>query len=308
MTRIFITLIIGLLCISTVDAQILRDIRRQATRNIERRMQQKAVEVISDEIARRAYQPIEQALDSMLRASFRDSLDNGEEVDWEKAGEAYANFLRGMNAAVDLPERFTFDLAMTIESTDEKGKTNEMIMHYSKDKPILGIENFESENENQFMVIDMEQDLIVLYTTDKKGNKSAQAIPSMLGLMGGMASSTIDDEDYKIERTGATKSILGYSTRLYQSTTDDEYVESYIAENFPVSWQNSFGPYLEKFAPHTYSETANAYNGMVLESTTTSKKDDSKVNVWKTTHINTDTHHIINAEYELRPLIPDEDY
>lgn len=305
MSRIVIACLLLVFGIQITEGQILRKIRNQTIRKVEERMEQKAVEVISEELARRAYQPVEKAMDSLLRASFRDSLDNGEEVDWEKAGEAYANFLKGMNEAADLPETFSFDISMDIEMVDYDGKKSEMVMHYSKDKAIFGIENFEKDTDHQLVVIDMDKDLIVLYSTDKKGRKSAQAIPSMMGMMSGLAAEQVEDETYTIDRTNKTKTILGYSARLFNSSTEEEYIESYVAEDFPISWQDNFGSYLEKFAPSAFAEASDAYQGMVLESTSTSKKNSDKKSTWKTTAINHDQLVIVNADYELKPLVPE---
>jgi hypothetical protein len=305
--RVWLSLVLLIFVADTLDAQITRRLRNQTLRNLEKRVEQKMLDAAAEELAKKAFRPIERAIDEMLKESFKDSLGHDEEVDWEKMGEAYAGFLQGLNQAADLPESYRFDLTMHIDMQDYDGQNNNMIIHFSESEALFGFQSPDENEQEQLIVVDLEKDLIVIYSTDKKGNKSAQAIPSMMGLLAAVSNSTeVDEQDYKVERTNTTRNILGYTTRLYNSSTKDEEIQSYIAEEFPVSWQKSFGSYLERFAPNAFAEQAAAYDGMVLQSTSTQKSDPKKKSTWEATKIDKDTINIVNAEYTLKPLIPEE--
>lgn len=306
--KYIITLSLILIFGLDVEAQILGRVANRTMRKLERQMEDKLVEAISDEITRRAFKPVEEAVDEMLREKYKDSLGNQEEVDWERAGAAYADFLNGLNDAAELPEAFEFDVSMDIEVEDYDGKKNEMVMHFSKSSSILGFENLDDKNQHQLIVIDVEKDLVVLYTTDKKGQKTAQAIPSMIKLMSSMAASQVDENDLKmdINKTNQTKKVAGYKTTLYKGTTEEEFIEFYAAEDFPISWSKSFGPYMAQFAPATFSDNTAEIQGMVLQSENVKKDNPKKKSTWTTKKVTENTLKIVNADYEFKALAETE--
>ena len=106
----------------TIDAQILGGFMNEAKRKLERKIEDKIIQAVSDELAQRAFKPIDQAIDSMMRKKYQDSLGNGQPYDNEKTTEAYASFLGSLNAAVDLPEKYTFDVTQEVENIDYSKK------------------------------------------------------------------------------------------------------------------------------------------------------------------------------------------
>ncbi|MFZ1752003.1 MAG: hypothetical protein WAU01_17540, partial [Saprospiraceae bacterium] len=146
-----------------MSAQIFGGIMNEAKRKIGRKIEDKIVDAVSDELARRAFRPIEVAIDSMMRQKYQDSINGGKEVDWDKAGAAYADFLNGMNRVVELPEKYTFDITQEVEMTDYSNKKNEIKIHYSKDGAYMGMENIDDKDTKQFIIMDVGRDAMILY-------------------------------------------------------------------------------------------------------------------------------------------------
>jgi len=288
-----------------VESQILGRATQRAVRQFERRIEEKLIGAIADEIARQAFRPVEEAIDSILREKYQDSI-NREEVDWELMAESYAAFLNGLNEAANLPEQYEFDIRMDIEAVDYDGKKSKSIMFFSESSSIIGIENeLSSDKEKQLVVIDIKEDLIVLYTTDKNGTKTAQAVPSMIKLLSKMApqnDTQSDEGEWKITKTGKTRTIAGYKTTQYKGDTEEEFIEFYASENFPITWQSSFGPYLEQFAPQAFTNRNEDIAGMVMQSTNIKKSDSSKKSSWETTFVEKKQVIIKNSDYEFRAL------
>jgi hypothetical protein len=270
---------------------------------LERKIEDKIVDAITDEIARRAFRPVEQAIDSMMRQKYRDSINGGKEVDWDKAGAAYGQFLEDMNKAVDLPESYVFDIIQEVETTDYKGKKNQMKLYYAKTEAIMGMENMDEEKSTQLVVMDLNRDVMVLYTTDKKGQKKAQAIPSVMKFGGAMAASVKSDErekpsDLKIEKTGKTKKIAGYTGHQYKGESKDVELDMYVCEDLKTSWSSKTATYMQTVAPAAYMESIrNIQGGIMLAFDNTKKEGDKEKTSWNTRKLSEKTFLIKNADY-----------
>lgn len=102
----------------TIDAQILGGFMNEAKRKLERKIEDKIIQAVSDELAQRAFKPIDQAIDSMMRKKYQNSINNGQPFDHEKMGEAYTVFL----SSVNLAEKYTFDVTQEVENIDYSKK------------------------------------------------------------------------------------------------------------------------------------------------------------------------------------------
>ncbi len=296
-------IIFFLMIISEVSfGQILGGIMNSAKRKLERKIEDKIVEAVSDELARRAFKPIDEAIDSMMRQKYQDSINQGKEVDWDKMGQSYAEFLNGMNKAVDLPEKYTFDITQEVEVVDYSNKTNYLKLHYSKTDAVIGMENVDDVESNQFVVMDISRDAMVLFTTDKKGKKSAQVIPSIMKLAGTLATSAKTDgietkNDFKIEKTGKKKKIAGYQSQEYKGNTKEEEMIMYVSENFPVQWQKSYTSYMNKFAPASYAENTSGIESGIMLEYENSRKDEDKKTTWITKKVAEKSFEILKSDY-----------
>jgi hypothetical protein len=282
-----IFMFLAFLCFAqTSDAQLMGRIMDRAKNKLERKIEEKIVEEISEEIARRAYRPVEKAIEDAARQKYQDSLNKGEAVDWEKLGESYAAFLNGLNKAANLPDQYHFDLTQEVEVIDYNKKRSYIRMYYSAKDPILGMENTDDDNKKQLVVIDIQRDLVVLYTTEKNGNKTGQALPGVLGLSSALSKNTADEYYTSINKTGKTKKIAGYDCKEFTGESKEELMEIYTTVQFPVNLDKTMGPYLQKFAPAAYYENAQSVSGMLMQSENTRKDDPTKKFSWTTKKVN----------------------
>ncbi len=102
----------------TIDAQILGGFMNEAKRKLERKIEDKIIQAVSDELAQRAFKPIDQAIDSMMRKKYQDSINNGQPFDHEIMGEDYTVYLNSVNLA----EKYTFDVTQEVENIDYSKK------------------------------------------------------------------------------------------------------------------------------------------------------------------------------------------
>lgn len=282
----------------TSDAQIMGRIMDRAKNKLERKIEDKIVEEISEEIARRAFRPVEKAIEDAARQMYQDSMNQGEPVDWEKAGAAYSAFLNGMNKTADIPDSYKFDITQEVEVIDYNKKRNYIRMHYSESGPYLGMENNDDENKKQMIVIDVQKDVVVLFTTDKSGQKTAQAIPGMLGFSSHYAQNVTEDQQIKINKTGKSKKIAGYDCAEFEGENKDETMVMYTTMDFPVKLDKTMSPYLQKFSPASYYENSMNISGMMLQSENTRKDDPSKKFLWSTKKINKKSFELLKADYK----------
>lgn len=272
---------------------------KSAKRKLEQKIADKVVESLSEELARRAFKPIEQAMDSVMRERYKDSINNGQEVDWEKMNASYMDFLNDMNKSVELPESYHFDVTQEVEFIDYDKNKKLIKLYYSKMDSILGMETVEEKHTTQLVLMDMSRDAIVLYTTEKNGKKTAQAIPSVMKLASAMASSAPKDETkYTITKTGKTKKIAGYNTEEYNGESEEEYATLYITKDFPVDIKNNFATYMKQFAPASYNDNIkDVGEGIMLQYENKSKAEPDKKTTWITKKVRTEGIDIVNSEY-----------
>jgi hypothetical protein len=305
MKFIIITLILLSLSFHQLNAQIFGGIMNEAKRKLERKIEDKIIQAVSDELVKRAFRPVEQSIDSLLREKYQDSIAQGDDVDWEKVGTAYGEFLNGMNKAVDLPDKYTFDVTQEIEITDYDKKKNNIKLHYSKKDTILAMENIDDEKSKSIVVIDIAKDAMIMYTIDKKGKKTGQVVPSVLKFTQSISSAstknTKDDlSDFKVQKTGKSKKIAGYNSDEYKGNSSKEEITMYLSTNFPINTQKTMQAYLSKLAPPSYNENMTySLNGIMLESENMRLDEKGEKTTWKTKKISEKSFDIVNIDYGL---------
>ena len=253
------------------NGQIFDRIINRTQDKLSREISNRIVERISDEITRAAMKPIDKAIDDMLKERYtQDSIEG------KTSSRNYGDFLAAFSVPVDLPENYTFDMVLKAETKDYDGEKSKLDMMLTKDGSALGIVQYEDKKVKTTMVFDMTNSLMAIYTEDKEGKK-VMAMPSMLSLAGAMAANEEEDEDaYKvtIKKTGKTKKILGYQTDEWVTDEEATITKSYIAEKFPISWEESFSKFLKELMPTTRRDEMP--EGMVLKTETKTKKKNKK--------------------------------
>lgn len=253
------------------DAQILGRILDRTQDKLEREISNRIVERISDEIARAAMKPIDKAIDDMLRERYEQDSISG-----RTTARNYDDFLAAFTVPVDLPPSYTFDMVLNSETKDYDGDKSKMDLMLTKNGSALGIIQYNEDEDNGMMVFDMENNIMAIYTEDNDGKK-VMALPSMLSLAGTMANQHVENEDeYKvtIKKTGKTKKILGYKCDEWETDEEATTTKSYIANDFPISWKDSFSRFMKEMLPTTRREKMP--DGMILKSETKTKKKNKK--------------------------------
>ena len=265
--------IIACLTITLSQAQIFGRIMDRAKDKISNELEQRVVERISDEIARAAMKPIDNAIDDMLRERHQqDSINGKTDVD-------YGAFAKAFLQPVDLPDSYTFDITLECETKDYDGDKSKMEMLMTKDGSAIGFVQIE-DDKRILMVFDTKNDLMAVYNEEEK---KVQGMPSMLSLAGAMASANQDEDAYEMtmEKTGKTKKIAGYQCDEWEIDDEETTTKAYVAEDFPISWKKSFGPYLKQMLPTTQRDQMPEGMTMKSESKTKAKNKKSKFEVKK---------------------------
>jgi len=291
MKYIILTLLFSFVSVNT-NAQFLDRIIDRTQDKLSREISNRIVEEISNEIARAAMKPIDKAIDDMLKERYtQDSIDG-------KARAAnYNSFLAAFTVPVDLPEEYTFDMILKSETKDYDGDKEKMDMMLTKDGSAIGIVQYEDGQEKGTMVFDMDNNIMAIYSNNDEGKK-VTAMPSMLSLAGAMAANQEEDEDayqVTIKKTGKTKKILGYKTEQWETDEEATVTKSYVAEDFPISWKESFSRFLKELMPTTRRDEMP--NGMVLKAETKTKKKNKK-STFEVKKIIDEPFTITNSDYE----------
>jgi L-rhamnose mutarotase len=168
----------------------------------------------------------------------------------------YSAFLSGMNRSEDVPETYHFDVKIVAELEDDNKRKTEATFYYSKSGDYIGL-----GQDDNLMVMDSKNDLIV---------NMAYALPNMMKLGSIYAQQEIKDnaENYTIEKTGKKKKVSGYQTLEYKVYNADEEHKFYMAENFPVSWVDSYSAMMSEMAPSVDMGRWEDVEGMLLKSET----------------------------------------
>lgn len=302
--KIFNVLIVFVLVVSSADAQILGRIMDEASRKIERRIEDKIVQAVSDELVKRAFRPIEASIDSMLRQKYQDSLSAGRPIDWEKAGADYADFLKGMNESIDLPVKYTFDITQEIEIVDYNKKRSFVKIHYSKNENIMGMETTDNDQNTSLVVIDVPKDAMILLNTDRKGKKTGQVVPSVSKWTSTLMRSAPTDnnaEMYDVVATGKSKKIAGYKSNEYKGNSKEEKITLYITGSLPVESHKSIQVYFASLAPQAYNDNMKAVtdSGIIMEFENSRLDENGEKTTWVTKKVTEKSFDLVNADYGL---------
>ena len=299
----FLLLFLFSLTVTDTNAQIFKRIQREAERKLMKKVEDRVVEEVSNAIVRAAYKPIDRAFDNMVKDYYaKDTLENGE-IDWDKVNARYDGMVDAFDASDRLPESYTFDLYMDIKMTDYEGKESESTMYYSKEHDYFAMQQNEDKTM-MFILFDGDNNLVGMFK-EEKGRKTVQAVPNMMMGSGTMISPTdVEGEydDFKLEKTGNTKDILGYRTDEYEGETEDEDILGYVAPKFPIQWQETFGGFVQQYTPETYSSTVLELKGMILYSENTLKKDKKKKSIWEVTKVYEENYVLNVNDYEKRRI------
>jgi len=269
--KVLLTLI-ATFTITFAHAQIFGRIVDRAKDKISNKIEDKVVERISEEIARAAMKPIDNAIDDMLKERHaQDSINGKTDVD-------YGEFVNAFLKPVNLPDSYTFDMTLECETKDYDGDKTDMEMLLTKDGSAIGFVQFEN-GKRMTMVFDTKNDIMAVYNEEEK---KVQGMPSMLSLAGAMASSQEEDAyEMSFDKTGKTKKVAGYECDEWEIDDEETTTKALVAEDFPIEWKESFGPFLKQMLPTTQRDQMPKGMTLKSESKTKAKNKKSKFEVKK---------------------------
>jgi len=269
----------------------------RVTDKVSDRIADKVADAIANEIIKKTFKPVDEAADEALRKSFEDSLGTSE-VDYNKMGRAYGEFLAGMNGAyAKIPESYTFDVQNDIEISDGK-KINKTRMMFTKSGEAIGYESIDGKESN-IVVYDVKNEVMVMYTTDKKGKKKGQVLPSMMKFASSFASNKIDEEmeELKVKKSGGTKKFAGYNAEGYLVETKSTENQVYISSDFPISYFQAYGKFVEQFAPAASNDmNKDLPKGMVMYSEA-KDKESKDMSIYEVKKVNLSPFTIKKSDY-----------
>ncbi|UJP63732.1 DUF4412 domain-containing protein [Mongoliitalea daihaiensis] len=269
-----ILLLLTLFFTSSVDAQLMRQLKNAAEKGVSRAVE-KRVEAEAEKIAQKQ---LEKAFGEMYGSDVPRGFD-------------MSKILKGLGEDVEIADAYAFTghQVMEITGQDEKGKSNEplqMKIFFPEEAHIMGFEATpEGKNKKDgsfFMIYDFFKNAsIILMDTDGKKNRMAYGIDLM-----GIATDTIESEDtsdpstYMISKTGKTKTIFGHTCEEYLLDNEEGTAHYWISSDKISSNQTFFGngnPFLQARLQSSPSSFENLPKGNLFEMEFISKTDKSNL-------------------------------
>ncbi len=161
---------------------------------------------------------------------------------------------------------FTGYMVIEVTSTDKKGKSEEPVqMQYflssNTDFTGLAFKDPKKKNSTTTTIMDTKNQAMVILLDDE-GKKSSMAMKlnydKIQGMVDEEAEKQIEQPDYKITKTGNTKTILGYTCEEYLVETEDGNGQYWVTKE-PIDGFSLFSP---QSNPMVSSKTVDRYTSM----------------------------------------------
>lgn len=268
----------------TSQAQILRDIIRKAGDRIEDRAEDMIADAIARAVTRQLQKKIDNYFDELARETFRqdsiDRVERGDTLVYRNYQEMMEGMLGSMNDNSKVLDQYDFDLILDVEIGSGK-ELDEARFFYSKEKAYYAVEQKENGDINT-MLFDLENNVIVLFNEDKKGEKTAQALPWILNM--NVYANSEDTDFYQptnITKTGQQKTVAGYTCDEYKGETEQEQYTFYASPKLGEYWRNTMGQFMQRFTNTEYNQELQKIDGMIMESIATKKGKEKKQKKFK---------------------------
>lgn len=304
------------------EAQIVKDILRKASRSLENKAEDMIAEALAEAVARQLQKKIDNYFDDLARETYRqDSInrvENGDTLRYKNYQEMMSEMLSTMNDNSAILDEYEFDLILDVEMASGK-EVDDSKFFYSKNKAVFGVEQSDEKEGTNLMLFDMDNNVIVLFNEDKKGKKTAQALPWLLDMGAIVAAS--EEQGFNptnIQKTGQKKMIAGYNCDEYTGETEEETFQFFASPDLAEYWQNSMGEFMQRFTSYQYNSELQKIDGMVLASINKKKKEEKKTkkfslgkkeegpdpntDSWTVTKVSKDQFKVTKADYEFVSL------
>lgn len=227
-----------------VQAQLLKRLKNAASEGVARAVER----TVEKEVAKATQRQLEKAFSNLYG-------DLGE-VEGGTPGETYdySKIMRSINMNVETESAYEFSgvAVMEIQSTDEKGKTNEPIVFnslLSENPDYFGMEYIDNENkkstEKSVIIMDHKNKATVMLMENDEEKSSMAFSIDWGGMMEAVESDpstemeSFDASNITFEKTGNTKDILGYTCEEYRVASEDSEGTYWISQE-PIAGLESF--------------------------------------------------------------------
>lgn len=228
-----------------------------------RRLKNAAEEGVARAVEKRVVSEVEKATQNQFEKAFGDlySGPKGSNRTYD-----FSKILESVNMNVDTEESYSFKglAEMEVTSTDSKGKSEDparIISYLSDDDQITGMEfrddSKKNAKEKTVMIFDFRNNATIMLVENDEGKSSMAFGLDWQKMMEGVedmeveeeSSDPVDWDEFKFEKTGKTKTILGYSCEEYIakneemeavywiSTTPIEGLQAFWGKNSPFITQ-----------------------------------------------------------------------
>jgi len=294
-TILLLAFAINFFSVNYCEAQLLKRVLKKTTDKLGGSFEDYLSDKASDALAKKIDQGFTNLLDTKIDAAFKKSSKYNPQASEAENSQNKASFLAQLSSTAELPEGYVFDIEMIVETGSKKTETIQY--YFSKNKAYFGVETKDGSNE-ALVIFDGENHIMAMYATDKKGNKTAYALPNMFEVAGVLvaASTEKDALNTSINKTGGSKNILGYTCQEYQTSSNSGLTKFYTTKAIQLSNTNIFGHLIETFKKSLSDTGFDQVEGVLMYAESYNKK--GKLNHrWEVTAIDQLQLSINSADY-----------
>ncbi|WP_209330276.1 DUF4412 domain-containing protein [Lunatimonas salinarum] len=256
-----------------------------------RRLKNAAEEGVARAVEKRVVSEVEKATQRQFEKAFGNLYGGPREgVNYD-----FGKILESINTNVEIADSYTFVgfAEMEVTGTESNGKTADPVLiksYLSNNEQLTGMEFIDQSDtktkERSVMIFDFQQNATIMLVEEGE-NKTRMAFgldwQNMMENMGGVASEEESDdyklEDFTFEKTGNSKTILGYSCEEYLAQ-NEEMEASYWISTEPIAGLQSFwgknSPFLTQRMKSENKVTLDRFpDGSLMEMYFSSKTDKS---------------------------------
>ena len=210
----------------------------------------------------------------------------------------YDDYKKSLNKNPNIQDEYVFDVSLDVEKIDKDSKDMTQ-MYFSNNSDLFAIGE-EKEGKKGITVFDHTKNMMVIFS--QEGNKkSMQAIPSFQRLGSALTDVAIKsaayDTDFKLKKTGKTRTIAGYKCDEYSGTYEDKTTTLYLARDLKLTTNNNYGKFLiGSYLINNFSDETNA-EGVIMLSQTKDKAGKVSSN-WEVKKVSKKTFKLKTADYQ----------
>lgn len=283
MKYVLLIFIIGTVVLFPIDtdAQLLRRLKTAAEEGVARAVEKR---VVSE---------VEKATQRQFEKAFGD-LNSGPKG--SNRTYDFSKILESVNMNVDTEESYSFKgvAEMEVNSTDSKGQSEDparIISYLSNDDQFTGMEfrddTKKNSKEKTVMIFDFKNNATIMLVENDEGKSSMAFGLDWQKMMEGVdemdmeeeTPESVDWEEFKFEKTGKTKTILGYSCEEYLAKNEEMEAVYWISTTSIEGLQSFWGknsPFITQRMQAENQEYFNKFpDGSVMEMNFVSQEDKS---------------------------------